>query len=153
MKTAIYPGSFNPFHEGHLDVLNKGLRIFDCVHVMFGTNPEKQQPPRLNDTYLFLLENGFKNYSQNHNHFIMEDKISGKYIHLYYFNGLLKDNIPEKATAIIKGIRDTNDFLYEQKMQYWNEDLGITIPTVYIISDRELVHVSSSAIRSLEKFK
>lgn len=70
------------------------------------------------------------------------------------FSGLLTDFVKEVgAIAVIKGLRNEKDFRYELEQQYWNEDLGLQIPTVYVITDRNLVHISSSAIRLVEKAK
>ena len=73
------------------------------------------------------------------------------------FTGLLSAFITDHPeldiSAVIRGLRDANDFEFEKKQQYWNEDLGILIPTLYIICDRKLSHISSSAIRQIEKFK
>ena len=129
MKTAIYPGSFNPWHDGHQDVLNKALAVFDKVIVAQGLNPAKSEPLAFSISKVEVVS----------------------------FTGLLKDFINNysdyRINAIIKGIRNSNDFEYEKTQQYWNEDLGIVIPTIYFISDRSLVHVSSSAIRQIDVFK
>lgn len=122
---AIYPGSFNPFHEGHLDVLKKALELFDIVVV---ASP----------------------YDEKTN--ILKSKIPT--IIFKTFKGSLVDFVKkEKASAVIRGLRNAQDFEYEKTMQYWNEDLGLVVPTIYIISDRSLVHVSSSAIRAVKKLK
>ena len=140
MKIAIYPGSFNPFHDGHADVVRKAIDVFDKVIIAIGYNPDKEHND-LDYSVGFIKKRNSVYIDRN----IVEIKP---------FTGLLKDfALKEKATAIIKGIRDINDFQYEQKQQYWNEDLGIHCPTVYIISDRKLVHYSSSAVRAIEKIK
>lgn len=128
MKVAVYPGSFNPWHAGHANVLEQALQIFDKVYVMQGLNPLKETPQEI---------------------VIATDQR----VVVRQYSGLLADNIPNDTTAIIKGLRNSTDFEYEKIQQYWNEDLGISIPTVYIISDRKLVHISSSAIKMVEKFK
>lgn len=114
MIIAIYPGTFDPWHD---DVLNKALKLFDKVRVVKMQNKKK---PVSADCY----------------------------------NGLLVDAVKEfNASAVIRGLRNPNDFQYEQAMQYWNEDLGLEVPTVYIICDRKLIHYSSSALREIELFR
>lgn len=68
------------------------------------------------------------------------------------FHGLLKDFVKENNfCAVVRGIRNPNDFYFEQANQYWNEDLGIDVPTIYFISDRKFLHISSSAIKEVTK--
>jgi len=141
MKIAIYPGSFNPWHKGHEDIVKKALEVFDVVHIAMGINPEKK-----------LSE--IKGIPSNKTYGVFGNKIvCSKY------KGLLVDHISFletkgiKISAVIRGLRNANDLLYEQTTQYWNEDLGIKIPTVYFVSDRKLLHISSSAIRSINTFK
>lgn len=130
---AIYPGSFNPFHKGHKDVLEKALQVFEYVIVAQGINPDKKIEFDITKVHDMDIEN--------------EDRIS-----CIKYSGLLKDCISIwNPDVIIKGLRNAQDLEYETTMQYWNEDLGITIPTFYVITDRNLRHISSSAIRSLEK--
>ena len=134
MKIAIYPGSFNPWHRGHESILEQACKLFDKVVVAKGVNPDKATPS--------ISENISLKYSQPDNAEIVD------------FSCLLKDLvIQQQACAIIKGIRNIQDFEYEKTQQYWNEDLGIEVPTIYIIAKRDLVHISSSAIRMLDKFK
>lgn len=136
MRIAIYPGSFNPWHEGHSDVLSKALKTFDQVIIAIGKNPDKD-PSRPTDINL-----------------IPEEIRDDKRINVITFDTLLVDVVKEwKVHAIVKGLRNGVDFEYEKTQQYWNEDLGCIIPTVYFISNRELVHISSSAIRAIKKFK
>lgn len=130
MKVGIYPGSFNPWHKGHEDVLKKALNIFDCVIIAIGQNPSKEIAPTKIPTQLEL-----------------DPKVIIK-----HFNGLLKNFIElNNGNAIIRGLRNNQDFEFEKTQQYWNEDLGINIPTIYFISDREVTHYSSSALRIINK--
>jgi len=129
MRTAIYPGSFNPWHDGHDDVLEKALKIFDHVIIAIGQNPNKEG-----------LSQVFK---------FNDEKIT-----VIRFTGLLTDFVKEqKACAVIRGLRNGNDLQYEQNQQYWYEDLGLKVPIVYFIADRALGHISSSAIRALKKME
>lgn len=133
MKIAIYPGSFNPWHEGHQDILRKALKIFDQVIVCQMINPDKTD----NGQYLML-----------------DGAAIDRPVYVVTYKGLLVDAVKEfKAHAVIRGLRNGYDLQYEQNQQYWNEDLGLEIPVVYFITDRKLGHISSSAIRTIEAFK
>lgn len=129
MKVAIFPGSFNPFHEGHLEIVKKAMKVFDKVIVARGINPAK--PP-----------------SQGWGPVKLPSGV--QYVE---FTGLLVNLARNyNATAIIKGLRNGQDLEYETAQQYWSEDLGLHCPVMYFICSRETRHISSSAIRALQKF-
>lgn len=141
MKTAIYPGSFNPWHEGHTDVVSKAIKVFDKVIIAVGVNPDKKKST---ETLHLIKRIGW----------ILVMLPESPRIEVVQFNGLLKDFIKEgDYSAVIKGLRNAPDFEYEKIQQYWNEDLGIRIPTFYVISDRKFVHISSSAIKAIKSFE
>jgi len=134
MKVAIYAGSFNPWHQGHEDILIKALKIFDKIIVLQGHNPKK----------LEHKDKSFLEVCKRH-----ENKVEAG-----VFNGLLADVVKEvKPDALIRGLRNGYDLEYEANLQYWNEDLGVECPTVYFICDRKLTHISSSALREYENLK
>lgn len=133
MKTALFPGTFNPWHAGHEDVLNQALKAFDKVVVMRAVNPEKppsedmQFPPHL---------------------------LVGGRVEIIEFKGLLRDYVSGKDfAAIVKGIRNSEDFEYEKMQQYFGEDLGMNVPMFFVIANRNFTHISSTFIRALKKFK
>ncbi len=140
MRTAIYPGSFNPWHAGHEDIVKKALKVFDRVIVAQGISITKEKPEEF--TCKGILKNN-------------EDVI------LDTFQGLLVDYINEwedefrngKIDAVIRGLRNGNDLQYEMNLQYNNEDLGLKIPVVYFITDRTLSHISSSSVREIRKHR
>lgn len=140
MKRAIYPGSFNPWHAGHEDILKNTLKVFDQVVIAIGVNPQKDTNFGINDNdALFRIPESIRD---------------DKRINVITFDGLLIDAITDNnCNAVVRGLRNGVDLEYEKVQQYWNEDLGIKVPTICFISDRELVHISSSAIRAVAKFK
>jgi pantetheine-phosphate adenylyltransferase len=136
MKIGFYPGSFNPWHQGHDDILGKALQVFDSVIIGIGHNPEKS-----GDWEVPTLEL-MKRY--------------GSRVSVFHYGGFMAEAIAElnkgynnDVVGVIRGLRNGADFEAEKTMQYWNEDLGLTIPQVHFISDRSLTHVSSSAIRQI----
>jgi pantetheine-phosphate adenylyltransferase len=132
--TGVYPGSFNPFHNGHLNILEKAENIFDKVIVARGVNPEKS-----------AAENT-SNYSQL--------KVL-KYRQHEDFTGLLTDYISQKEEhsdiTLIRGLRNGDDLDYEVNQLRFMEDMKPDIKVVFIRCDKQFEHISSSAIRNLEK--
>lgn len=136
MKSALYPGTFDPWHEGHLDTLNKALQVFDFVHVCRMVNPAKDAPAEISIT------DELRKY-------LMEGRIA-----FCNWPGLMVDAVAEyKSQAVIRGLRNGHDLQYEMNLQYWNEQLGLKVPIIYLVSDKSLAHYSSSAIRGIQKFK
>src|SRR5581483_1468971 len=132
-KTALFPGSFNPWHEGHEDVLNKALKTFDKVVIMRAINPEKEAPGPME---------------------FPEHLLVGGRIEIVEFRGLLRDYVSGRHfDAVIKGVRNIEDFIYEQMQFYFNQDLGMEIPMFFVIANRDMVHKSSTFVRALRKFK
>ena len=142
-KVAFYPGSFNPWHEGHADVLDKALELFDHVVIAPMTNPTKS------DAVIGMnLPTG------------PESKYGDQISVFSLDSGLMVDAISDwekmsgsKISAVLRGLRNGHDLQYEMNLQYWNEDLGLKVPVVYFVTDRKLAHISSSAIRALRGVK
>lgn len=133
MKVALFPGSFNPWHEGHEDVLNQALKAFDKVVIMRAVNPEKEKSGDMEFPKHLLV---------------------GGRIEITEFTGLLRDFVSGAGyAAIVKGIRNQEDFEYEKMQQYFNEDLGVDTPMFFVIANRTMVHKSSTFIRALRKFQ
>ncbi len=132
-KVAVYPGSFNPWHEGHEDVLKKALAIFDKVIVLQYHNPKN---PEVKDKSFMGIYQKFT-------------RVEGG-----FFSGKLVDAVTDiKADAVIRGLRNGYDLDYEAKLQYWNEDLGLKVPVIYFLTDRRYTHISSTAVRELKALK
>jgi len=128
-KIGLFPGSFNPFHKGHYNVLQKAEQIFDKVIIAFGKNPDKKN----------------KNFN-------VPSTIKNRQVE--YFDELLTDliNSLNQDLVIIRGLRNTKDFLYEQKQYRYNQDLMPNIKVINVFCDKEFEHISSSGIRTLEKY-
>lgn len=144
VKIAVYPGSFNPWHDGHEDIVWKALKAFDKVIIAVGKNPEKGFSKRR-----------FKKRIQNIK-WIISGKCFDNYgsVEVIEFDGLLVDLVKTiGADVVVRGLRTGSDLEYERIQQYWNEDLGLAVPIVYFLCDRKLSHISSSAIRALDKIK
>lgn len=128
-KIGLFPGSFNPFHKGHYNVLQKAEQIFDKVIIAFGKNPDKKN----------------KNFN-------VPSTIKNRQVE--YFDELLTDLIKSlnQDLVIIRGLRNTKDFLYEQKQYRYNQDLMPNIKVINVFCDKEFEHISSSGIRTLERY-
>lgn len=128
-KIGIYAGSFNPFHYGHLNILEKAEKIFDKVIIAYGINPEKKPSCR----ELFPRPTGISD------HQIIE------------YQGLLTDMIDSLGydVTLIRGLRNSTDLQYELTQFKFMQDLKSDIKIVNIFCDKEFEHLSSSAIRSL----
>jgi len=146
MKTiAIYPGSFNPAHVGHLNILEKAERIFGKGNVVtaIGINPDKINT---NDkSYLFEQDNKAKTISQKINRTVIT---YSKFLH-----ELVEDYEKEGYNVvIIRGLRNGVDLDYEVNQMRFINDFKKDINVVYITCDQEFEHISSSAIRKIEQF-
>jgi len=132
-KVGLYAGSFNPFHFGHADIIRKALFVFDQVVVAKYNRP-------FSDAEAVLVK-----------HRLEKQTVQPKDVTLTSFTGMLHEFVDTvKPAALIRGLRNGNDLQYEMNQLYWNEDLGVKVPTVYFICDRTLSHVSSSALREIE---
>lgn len=126
---GVFAGSFNPFHKGHYNVLIKAERIFDKVIIAFGKNPEKE-------ARTWPLPNVIKNRQ------------------LIEYSGLLTDFVDSLGyeVIVIRGLRNSTDFQYEQNQYRYIQELKPNIKIVNVFCDKEFEHISSSGIRTLEKF-
>lgn len=126
---AVFAGSFNPFHKGHYNVLEKAERIFEKVIVAFGKNPEK-------NARTWPLPQTIKNRQ------------------IAEYEGLLTDFIDSLGyeVIVVRGLRNSTDFQYEQNQYRYIQELKPDIKIVNIFCDKEFEHISSSGIRTLEKY-
>ena len=137
-KIALFPGSFDPITLGHIDVIKNALQIFDKIIIAIGINENKN--------YMWEIE-----ARKNHIQSIFEkyDNIIIKEYHGLTVEYCKSHNI----THIIRGLRNTSDFNYEQTIAYANKRLNSNIQTIFIPSKQELSHISSSVVKEIIKNK
>jgi len=132
LKLAIYPGSFDPVTNGHIDILEKTSKIFDKINVAVIHNVYKQA--------LFTLEERVQLIKESTRHL---DNVE-----VDCFSGLLATYLEDKEVcAIIRGLRTVTDFEYEMHMAMMNKKLIREIDTIFVMSDTDYIFVSSSAVK------
>lgn len=137
MKTGIYPGTFDPITNGHLDLVKRGLRIFDEIIIAVAPSPKKQP--------LFSLEERMK--------LIREAVKDCRNVKVEAFNGLLVDYAKSKSgAAIIRGLRAVSDFEYELQIALMNRRLDMTIETVFMMPSEEYSYLTSTIVKEVASF-
>jgi pantetheine-phosphate adenylyltransferase len=139
-KRAVYPGMFDPIHNGHLDVIRRSLLIFDEVVVAVVANPSKA-PLFSTRERLELIDEATANLGH------------GSRFRIAGFDGLLIDLVArERADCIVRGIRAVSDFEYEFQMALMNRKLRSTVETVFLMPDEKYTYVSSRLIKEVASF-
>ena len=136
-KRAVYPGMFDPVHNGHLDLIERSLRIFDEVVIAVGINPSK--------TALFTVEQRME---------MIDEATTGlQNFRIVTFDGLTIDLVArERADCIVRGIRAVSDFEYEFQMALMNRKLRPTVETVFLMPHERYTYISSRLIRAVASF-
>ena len=136
-RIAVYPGTFDPVTNGHIDLVERSLRIFDAVLVAVAENPKK--------TPLFSLEERIA----------MFKKVTAKYKNVVIegFDGLLVDYVKQKkAVGIIRGLRAVSDFEYEMQMALMNRRLDSDIETVFLMPSEEYSFITSTIVKEAASY-
>lgn len=137
MKSAIYPGSFDPITNGHLDIIKRGAEVFDKIIVAVLINVDKKG--------LFEIEERVE--------LIKKATSDIENIEIISFEGLLIDLLKEKdSNIILRGLRAVSDFEYEMQMALMNNKLDSNVETVFMMTSAENSFLSSSAIKQVAKF-
>ena len=136
-KIAIYPGSFDPVTNGHIDIIKRGLRLFDKVIVAILLNSSKNHLFSL-DERLDMLKISLKDMPN---------------VKIDSFEGLLVDYaVQQDAHAILRGMRVLSDFDYEFQMALMNRKLNNKIQTVFLMAGLKWIFTSSSIIKEAARF-
>ena len=138
MKIAIYPGSFDPITNGHIDIIERGAKLFDKLYIVLSNNVNKQT--------LFTLEERIEYTRQAITNLTNVEVIKSE-------NKLTVDFAKSvNASAILRGLRAVTDFEYEFAMAMTNAKLNSQIETVFLTADNEYMYLSSSTIKEIAKF-
>ncbi|MGL5149984.1 MAG: pantetheine-phosphate adenylyltransferase [Clostridium sp.] len=138
MKVAVYPGSFDPITNGHLDIIERGTKVFDKVIVAVLVNVDKKGLFNVNER-VELIKRVTRKY---------------KNVEIVSHDGLLVDLMRKyNATVILKGLRAVSDFEYELQMALMNNHLDENVETVFMMTSAQYSFLSSSSIKQVARFK
>ena len=142
-KTAIYPGTFDPITYGHIDVIQKSLKIFDNIIVAISNGNQKN--------YLFSNDERIEIVNKA----LFQDlKLNRKKIKVVSFGSLTTDLCKKyKSNIILRGLRAVSDFEYEFQLAGMNRKLNQNIETIFLMSDVENQIISSRFVKEIVKLK
>lgn len=139
MRIAVYPGSFDPVTNGHLDIIRRASHIYDKIIVGVLNNPSKKSPMFTVDERIEMIQ------------WVTDDMPN---VEVDSFTGLLVDFAKAKgAEVIVKGLRTVADFEYEFQMALLNKALNPEYETVFLMTDTKYSYISSSMVKELAGFK
>ena len=132
-RIGVFPGQFDPITNGHIDVIQRGVRLFDELIVAVGINPEKRE--------MFTVDERLE---------IIRTLVGGtRGVRVEKYTGLTVDFVRKsKATALLRGIRDVSDLRYEFQLALANRTVG-GVETVFIMAGEQYALTSSSLIRQV----
>lgn len=137
MIHAVYPGSFDPITFGHIDIIQRGSKIFDKVTVAVLINPNKDSLFTVQERIVLINE-------------VIKDMDN---VEVDSFNGLLIDYMIEnKGNTIIKGLRAISDFEYELQMASINKKLADNIETFFMMTNNKYSYLSSSIVKEVGRY-
>ena len=136
MKRIVYPGTFDPIHNGHLDIARKAAELFDELILVVAVNQEKS--PLFNDKERVEL--------------IKESLYDVKNVKVDTFNGLVVDFVRStESVAIIRGLRHVSDFEFEFQMAMMNFNLNPNIKSLFMMPDEKYIHLNSTGIQDVAR--
>tara|TARA_Y100000768_G_scaffold115763_1_gene85457 strand:- start:488 stop:967 length:480 start_codon:yes stop_codon:yes gene_type:complete len=136
MKRIVYPGTFDPIHNGHLNIAKRAAELFDELVLVVAVNKEKK-PLFDKDERIHLIE---------------ECTTALKNVRVSSFNGLVVDYAKsENAVAIIRGLRHVSDFEFEFQMAMMNYNLNPMITSMFMMPDEKYIHLNSTVIKDVAR--
>ena len=136
MKRIVYPGTFDPIHNGHLDIARKAAELFDELILVVAVNQEKS--PLFNDKERVEL--------------IKESLHDVKNVKVETFNGLIVDFVRStESVAIIRGLRHVSDFEFEFQMAMMNFNLNPDVKSLFMMPDEKYIHLNSTVIKDVAR--
>ncbi len=136
MKIAVFPGSFDPITVGHVQIVKRALPLFDKIIIAVGVNSQKKYLYTL-DERLEGIDRVFANDPK-----VEVDKHEGLTAHYC---------IKKNARYLLRGLRNASDFDYEKQLSQMNQIIGDGVETVFLISQPEFSHISSTLVREVIK--
>lgn len=138
MKTAIFPGSFDPFTKGHYDIVIRSLDLFDKVIIAIGHNNQKNKRYFELDWMVEKIRSSFPD--DDRIEVVVYDELTANLAKQY------------DAEFLVRGLRNTTDFEYENSISQINRYLNTGLETVFLITSPELSPISSSIIREVHRY-
>lgn len=136
MKKIIYPGTFDPIHNGHIDIARRASKLFDELEFVIAVNGQKR-PLFSIEKRLQMIRDSIKEYEN---------------IKVSYFEGLVVDHAKAvNANSIIRGMRHVSDFEYEFQMAMMNFHLDSKITSLFMMPDEKYIHLNSTLIKDVVK--
>lgn len=137
-KVAIFPGSFDPFTKGHEDIVLRGLALFDEIIVAIGHNNQKNNRYFEVDKMVGYIQETFKNFDN---------------IKVIVYNELTADLAKKyDAKFLLRGLRNTTDFEYENSISQVNRYLNESLESVFLITSPKFASISSTIIREVHRY-
>lgn len=136
MTKAVFPGSFDPMTNGHINIIQRAAKLFDEIDVVIAVNDDKK--------YLFSTEERLS--------LVQELIMPFRNVSVHTWDGLIVEYAKQTGEKVlIRGIRNMNDFSYEFDLSLMNHNLNPEVETLYIPTDQKFLLLKSSAIKELAK--
>ena len=138
MKTAVYPGTFDPVRNGHIDIIERALKIFDKLFIVVADNPQKTATFTKKER-VEMLKEALRKYNGR--------------IEVEHYDGLLLNYVKsKKSKVIVRGLRAISDFEFEFSRALLNRELEKDIETIFIMTKDDYAFLSSSIVKEIAMF-